>query len=76
MGREVIKTLKGNFVAKKRGLLSASSLVADAMDEHNKLDAGQMYERFFGLLALGSTKRRGADTSVRKEDPWVISFDV
>ena len=30
-------------------------LVADAVDEHNKLDAGQMYERFFGLLGLRNT---------------------
>ena len=34
-------------------------LVADAVDEHNKLDAGQMYERFFGLLGLRNTNDEG-----------------
>ena len=34
-------------------------LVADAVDEHDKLDAGQMYGRFFGLLGLRNTNDGG-----------------
>ena len=52
---------------KEIGHLSALDVVAEAVEEHNKLDASPMYRCFFGFLDLGNTKRRGTDTSGQKE---------
>ena len=45
------------------------------MAEHHKRDAGQLYERFFGLLVLGNTKD-GGQTRADEKGPLGPSASV
>ena len=74
MERDVLKSGRGILVP--RGHEVHQKQVRIRRTEHNKLDAGQVHERFFGLFALGNMNDEGQTRADEKRTLGAISFGV